>query len=392
MQVLASDLAKIISNIPIIFVLLTLIFSTPIAAYSQSFIVSNHQQRFAVSQLVSFTKDKHKTTGVKGTEHKSTAGSSKGSHHLGSITPSPLLPAGISSTTGGISSNGSNNKVVIINFDDSFKNQVLYAKPILDKYGFKATFFEVCGWIGKSSERKSWQDIAALQQDGMNIESHTMTHPHLNTLSPIELNAEIGGAKQCFLEHGLNPTIFAYPYSEGWNNPAVVSTVARYYSLARTDTGFPVTFLHCDGWKTHPQTDCRTYSSDGKLTFANRYSIKSWTHRHIDGPYSSSQEGSVCAGVCHSYDNSQMLQIFIADVNSQLKFNQGGIIKAIPIVIYHNFVTYPDVSYSKDAADTTVNLFDQEMKYLHDNGFRVLTMANLGYDTSTNSLYVKGNL
>jgi peptidoglycan/xylan/chitin deacetylase (PgdA/CDA1 family) len=391
MQLLPSALAKIISNIPIIVVLVTLIFSTPIAAYSQSFIVPNHQQRFAISQLVSFTKDKLKTTGVKGTEHKSTAGPSKGSNHLGSITPSPLLPAGISSTTGGISSNGSNNKVVIINFDDSFKNQVLYAKPILDKYGFKATFFEVCGWIGKSSERKSWQDIAALQQDGMNIESHTMTHPHLNTLSPIELNAEIGGAKQCFLEHGLNPTIFAYPYSEGWNNPAVVSTVARYYSLARTDTGFPVTFLHCDGWKTHPQTDCRTYSSDGKLTFANRYSIKSWTHRHIDGPYSSSQEGSVCAGVCHSYDNSQMLQVFIADVNSQLKFNQGGIIRAIPIVIYHNFVTYPDVSFSKDAADTTINLFDQEMKYLHDTGFRVLTMANLGYDTNTNSLYINGN-
>jgi len=99
----------------------------------------------------------------------------------------------------------------------------------------------------------------------------------------------------------------------------------------------------------------------------------------------------VCAGVCHSYDNSQMLQVFIADVNSQLKFNQGGVIRAIPIVIYHNFVTYPDVSYSKDAAETTVNLFDQEMKYLHDNGFRVLTMANLGYDTNTNSLYINGN-
>ena len=388
MRVLHSGLVKIISNIPIIIVLVTLIFSTPIAGYSQSFIVFNHQQQFPISQVVSFTKDKSKTTGVKGIGHKGTAKSSKGSHHLSSIT-SPILPAGISSTTSGISSNGSNNKVVIINFDDSFKNQVLYAKPILDKYGFKATFFEVCGWIGKSSERKSWQDIAALQQDGMNIESHTMTHPHLNTLSPIELNSEIGGAKQCFLDHGINPTIFAYPYSEGWNNPAVVSTVARYYSLARTDTGFPVTFLHCDGWKTHPQTDCRTYSSDGKLTFANRYSIKSWTHRHIDGPYSSSQEGSVCAGVCHSYDNSQMLQVFIADVNSQLKFNQGGIIRAIPIVIYHNFVTYPDVSFSKDAAETTVNLFDQEMKYLHDNGFRVLTMANLGYDTNTNLLYIK---
>ena len=75
MQLLPSGLVKIISNIPIIIVLVSLIFSTPIAAYSQaSFIVPNHQQQqFPISQVVSFTKDKSKTTGVKGTEHKGTA-------------------------------------------------------------------------------------------------------------------------------------------------------------------------------------------------------------------------------------------------------------------------------------------------------------------------------
>ena len=29
------------------------------------------------------------------------------------------------------------------------------------------------------------------------------------------------------------------------------------------------------------------------------------------------------------------------------------------------------------------------MKYLHDNSFKVLTMANLGYDSAANSLYIK---
>ena len=48
-----------------------------------------------------------------------------------------------SATTQSFTSNN-NAKVVIINFDDSHKNQYTYAKPILDKYGFKATFFEVC--------------------------------------------------------------------------------------------------------------------------------------------------------------------------------------------------------------------------------------------------------
>ena len=54
------------------------------------------------------------------------------------------------------------------------------------------------------------------------------------------------------------------------NNSTVVNTVSEYYNLARTDSGFPLTFLHCDGWKNkdrhNPQTDCRTYSDNGKLS------------------------------------------------------------------------------------------------------------------------------
>src|SRR5437763_14160991 len=74
------------------------------------------------------------------------------------------------------SSKLSGTKVVMIGFDDSYKSQILYAKPILDKYGLKSSFFEVCTWVGKTSARQTWQDVAALQLDGMDIESHTMTH------------------------------------------------------------------------------------------------------------------------------------------------------------------------------------------------------------------------
>src|SRR6266849_8491428 len=87
---------------------------------------------------------------------------------------------------------------------------------------------------------------------------------------------QIGRSKQCFLSHGFTTPIFAYPYSEGSNNITVVKVVANNYDLARTDSGFPLTFLHCNGFKNHPQTDCKTYSGNGKkLSFDNRYSIKS---------------------------------------------------------------------------------------------------------------------
>jgi peptidoglycan/xylan/chitin deacetylase (PgdA/CDA1 family) len=43
-------------------------------------------------------------------------------------------------------------RLVIINFDDGYKSQFTNAKPILDMYGFKASFFIVCNFVGKSAK------------------------------------------------------------------------------------------------------------------------------------------------------------------------------------------------------------------------------------------------
>ena len=86
-----------------------------------------------------------------------------------------------SNISGAVKSNN-NNKVVMIGFDDGWKSQITYAKPILDKYGFKASFFIVCNYVNSENiDRMNWQDIATLQKGGMDIESHTMDHKPLNT-------------------------------------------------------------------------------------------------------------------------------------------------------------------------------------------------------------------
>ena len=249
-------------------------------------------------------------------------------------------------------SNNGDDKVVIINFDDSHKSDYTYAKPILDRYGFKATFFEVCGWIEAGYHDKdisiTWPEIAALQQDGMDIEAHTMTHPDLNHKSQADLNYEIGQSKQCLENHGFNPTIFAYPNSEGSDDPKVVNTVAKYYDLARTDSKSALTFLHCDG-DNNKQTDCSTQFSDGTLTPSNRYSINSWAHKHIEegcSPDASGTDTDTCTTVRHEYDNAQMFDKFITAVNNQSSHNRDGIVRAIPIIVYHTLVNYRDLSDS----------------------------------------------
>ena len=284
------------------------------------------------------------------------------------------LAGGSSSNSYSSNSNNNNNnsKLVILNFDDGFENQYTYAKPILDKYGFKASFFVVCNYAGKP-DRMSWQQITTLHDEGYDVESHSMNHNHMDIMTPDQLNYEIGQSKQCLADHGINATIFAYPFDIGWNDPTIVNIVSKYYDLARTGNE-AVTFLNCNGYKNHPQTDCRTYTDNGELTFANRYSVRSWGHDTVE--------------IKDGFNDDETYNTFIEEVNSQNAYNNvggsaGGYkINAIPLITYHN------VDYLTGSYHTDVDLFAQEMKYLHDNGFRVLTMRDLGYDDSTNSLYL----
>jgi len=268
-----------------------------------------------------------------------------------------------------------NNKAVIINFDDGYKSHFLFAKPILDKYGFKATFFIVCGKMETQPKWMTWQDITALKNDGMDIESHTMTHAHLDSVSPQKLEYEIGYAKQCLAGHGFDTSIFAYPNNLGSDKDTVVNVVVKYYSLARSGTE-PLFFLNCSGYVDHPQTDCRTYASDGSLNYANRYNIKSFSLLHIDDK----------ANI--NLDESNMFDKFVQIVNSQTAFNSNGKINAIPFITYHDLTNSTEDSKGSTA---TVALLDKEMKYLHDNGFKVLLLNQLGYDTTHNTFFIKKN-
>ena len=98
-----------------------------------------------------------------------------------------------------------------------------------------------------------------------------------------------------------------------------------------------------------------------------------------------------CATVRHEYDDAQMFHKFVSVVNNQSNYNKDGIVRAIPIIVYHILVNYPDLSDSNRPIDTTVNLFDAEMRYLYDNGFKVITMSDLGYYPDSRSVYIKAS-
>ena len=282
-------------------------------------------------------------------------------------------------------------KLVVLAFDDSLKSQYIFAKPILDKYGFKGTFFTVCNYVGRNNDSKmNWTQIKTLQKGGHDIESHTMNHKHLSKLSDSDLQFEIGQSKQCLADHGINATIFGYPFADGSDKAKVVDVVAKYYRLARTG-GDPTQFLNCvgpnnaqnnqDGSGSSSSTqnqppDCRPYTSDGKLTTANRYSIRALTQQHDSGT-----------------DDTEMLQKFIGYVNKAAQYNNStngtAALKAFAVLKYHEFMDGQNKDYRKNNLATSGSLFETEMKYLHDNGFKVIRMSDLGYDAKKNLIFLK---
>jgi len=135
-------------------------------------------------------------------------------------------------------------------------------------------------------------------------------------------------------------------------------------------------FLDCKGYSNHPQTDCRTYTPDGKLNYANRYDIRCQSFFHIS------------SGT--NFSPAEMFQKFVQRLNSQIPYNINEKINAIPIVVYHN-LTKSMNDYNGMASTITVNLFAQEMKYLQDNGFKVLVLNQLEYDNTNNIFYLNNS-
>lgn len=117
-------------------------------------------------------------------------------------------------------------KMVVLTFDDGFKNNYTEAFPILREYGFTATIFlatdyidRVCSWEKHDSIPRlpllSWDEIKEMSDYGIDFESHTCSHPYLSRLTREEMRKELLGSKKV-IETQLNKpvTFFCHPYGD----------------------------------------------------------------------------------------------------------------------------------------------------------------------------------
>ncbi len=94
---------------------------------------------------------------------------------------------------------------VVITFDDGHISNYTMAYPILRKHRFKATFFITAGWIGLP-DYLSWDQIKEMDNNGMEIGSHTITHPYLTRLNRERIKFELAESKK-ILEDGLGKSV-----------------------------------------------------------------------------------------------------------------------------------------------------------------------------------------
>jgi peptidoglycan/xylan/chitin deacetylase (PgdA/CDA1 family) len=111
--------------------------------------------------------------------------------------------------------------MVSFTFDDGWGSQYTHAAPMLEKRGWKGTFYLVPGWFGKTRHGEPYvtlDEARALAAAGHDIGAHTMTHPHLPLLSRDDQRAEMVGCRDYLASHLQLPLeaieSFASPYGD----------------------------------------------------------------------------------------------------------------------------------------------------------------------------------
>lgn len=265
---------------------------------------------------------------------------------------------------------------VILTFDDNYRGQYEHAKPIMERYGANGTFFVSC----MAGFTMTWDQVRDLYNSGFDIQSHGLIHADLTKVPLSEAENEIHFSKNCIEANvpGLNITIFANPYGRGGNIKSLVDFVAKDYAFARA--GFSeTTYLGCDGWyakEYNEAPDCSVTNPNGTLKYAHKYQMFGTSHNGLDS--------------AHRHNTALILEDFKSLLHRTTTFNDDdGTIRSLPIITYHNIANLNETERRLWNSTTTPETFLAEVQYMHDNGIRMLSMADLQFDNSTQRFHIR---
>jgi len=113
---------------------------------------------------------------------------------------------------------------IVVSFDDGHRSNAALAAPALAERGQRAIFFVTAARVGHG-EHVTWPELLAMREAGMEIGSHTLTHPCPSTLTDDQLRHELVESKSV-LEQGLDAPVEFVASPTGYDHP-------RFGALAR---------------------------------------------------------------------------------------------------------------------------------------------------------------
>jgi peptidoglycan/xylan/chitin deacetylase (PgdA/CDA1 family) len=130
---------------------------------------------------------------------------------------------------------------VAITFDDGYSDAYSTALPILEKYHYPATFYVITGFVDQP-RYLTWDQVGAMDREGMEIASHTVHHFGLTVLGSSERQSELIDSR-AELERRLGHPVLDFCYPGGQIDPATEIAVGRagYLSATTTAYGRPTT-------------------------------------------------------------------------------------------------------------------------------------------------------
>jgi len=161
--------------------------------------------------------------------------------------------------------------LISITFDDCPKSVVENALPLLEIYGWQATFYMAMGLCGTTNHlglHMSEDDVKAVHKSGHEIGGHTFDHIDATAVTHSEFETNIEKNQIRITELGLPPSqTFAYPY--GQLNLDVKKSIHKRFSGARGITSH----IHTSKTDLNQINSNRLYSGQNYETLLNDISI-----------------------------------------------------------------------------------------------------------------------
>lgn len=108
---------------------------------------------------------------------------------------------------------------VTLTFDDSLKDHLLIAAPLLEERGWRGTFNLVTDWVGKDERHLTWEDVRELVRRGHEVATHTKTHRNLVELLEKEgeeaVRRELAESRDAIADAaGFTPRYMCSPFGQ----------------------------------------------------------------------------------------------------------------------------------------------------------------------------------